>query len=332
MAGARTLCVRLLSLQACAPLLRGLAGLVDRQWEVLQTAREARGGARSRETPQPILHSPDVALLLQRTLDELSDAAGARLIFEHLSAPILGSLYADRRASSPEVRRQHSLGGSAGGGGGGESDELYPRLKSRWPREGSKDPMIVQLLNDVFVALHVALGERPLFYAVVRAALGALVFAVERVLLDGGARRYRPEDVPRLKEDVKIINRFFGGAGRLPKEEAAACCERLYGILALMRLPSPALVEEFDSADEWHRDELHTQHILGRILVLRDDADAKRFVETRRGALRELLKPRPRDADGLNLRSAAAPPAPRRRPPRRRRRPSRYFSRVGALL
>ena len=208
------------------------------------------------------------------------------------------------------MRRQHSLGGSAGGGGGGESDELYPRLKSRWPREGSKDPMIVQLLNDVFVALHVALGERPLFYAVVRAALGALVFAVERVLLDGGARRYRPEDVPRLKEDVKIINRFFGGAGRLPKEEAAACCERLYGILALMRLPSPALVEEFDSADEWHRDELHTQHILGRILVLRDDADARRFVETRRGALRELLKPRPRDADGLNLRSAAAPPEP----------------------
>ena len=81
-------------------------------------------------------------------------------------------------------------------------------------------------------------------------------------------------------------------------------------ILALMRLPSPALVEEFDSADEWHRDELHTQHILGRILVLRDDADARRFVETRRGALRELLKPRPRDADGLNLRSAAAPPEP----------------------
>ena len=44
--------------------------------------------------------------------------------------------------------------------------------------------------------------------------------------------------------------------------------------------------------------------------MLRDDADARRFVETRRGALRELLKPRPRDADGLNLRSAAAPPAP----------------------
>ena len=119
------------------------------------------------QRPKNLLHA---RLLLQRTLDELSDAAGARLIFEHLSAPILGSLYADRRASSPEVRRQHSLGGSAGGGGGGESDELYPRLKSRWPREGSKYPMIVQLLNDVFVALHVALGERPLFYAVVRAA------------------------------------------------------------------------------------------------------------------------------------------------------------------
>ena len=205
--------------------------------------------------PQPILHSPDVALLLQRTLDELSDAAGARLVFEHLSAPILGSLYADRRASSPEVRRQHSLGGSAGGGGGGESDELYPRLKSRWPREGSKDPMIVQLLNDVFVALHVALGERPLFYAVVRAALGALVFAVERVLLDGGARRYRPEDVPRQgREDHQPIlrrrRRLEGGSGGV--------LERLYGILALMRLPSPALVEEFDSADEWHCDELHT--------------------------------------------------------------------------
>ena len=144
----------------------------------------------------------------------------------------------------------------------------------------------------------------------VRAALGALVFAVERVLLDGGARRYRPEDVPRLKEDVKIINRFFGGAGRLPKEEAAACCERLYGILALMRLPSPALVEEFDSADEWHRDELHTQHT-GHV-VLRDDADAKRFVETRRGALRELLKPRPRAPTGQPQGTAARP----RRPPR----------------
>ena len=176
--------------------------------------------------------------------------------------------------------------------------------------------MLVQLLDDVFLNIYRLLGEhRALRDAVIRAALGAVVFAVERVLLDGGAcapdaapRRYRPADVPRLKEDVKIVTRFFGGPGRLPKEEAAACCQRLHGVLALMGRPSADLIAEFDGAPEWDADELPTQHNLGRILLLRDDDTARRFVEQRRSALKELLRARPRDSDGLNLRSAPPPP------------------------
>ena len=142
---------------------------------------------------------------------------------------------ADRRASSPEVRRQHSLGGSAGGGGGGESDELVPAAEEPVAARGEQGPEEVQLLNGLRRAARGAgrardlLGERdaesarPVVCGRARAPRrGRRAAARSRCAAAQGGR----EDHPQHSSAAPA------GSRRRRRRRAASGCR----ILALMRL------------------------------------------------------------------------------------------------
>ena len=273
-----SMCVRIESLLYCHAQLANLANFIDSRWKEFSDHTFEQVAP---EAPMTVLHAgaPEA---VTATIVELCWFAGAKVMYQDMSVPLLEELYCRESRADAELR---------------------PTLSSGEPQ------LLVQLLdglllkvNDKFqtdsniIARTVGLRDR-----LVRSVMVACVQVLERILLDGGSRRiFTPLDGPTLLVDIQLVRDFFiakdehGKELGLASQEVMEITARLEGIVALMHRPSEELVEEFtrsDSVPDWHDVQPLTKCNIARVLLHRLPfcSVTRAWVASHRDRIRKLL-------------------------------------------